>query len=72
MVAAGRVDPVRSAVAANLGLVLMVVIWGAMFPAIERILATWDVISATAARTEQKKRQMRSMIWSDVLRVGLD
>ncbi|MGE0118389.1 MAG: DMT family transporter [Dongiaceae bacterium] len=47
---AGRADPVRSAVAANLGLLLMVVIWGAMFPAIERILETWDVISATAGR----------------------
>ena len=47
---AGRADVVRSAVAANLGLLLMVVIWGAMFPAIERILQTWDVISATAGR----------------------
>ena len=28
----------------------MVVIWGAMFPALERILRTWDVFSATAGR----------------------
>jgi drug/metabolite transporter (DMT)-like permease len=47
---AGRADLVRTAVVANLGLLLMVVVWGTMFPAIERILATWDVLSATAGR----------------------
>jgi drug/metabolite transporter (DMT)-like permease len=47
---AGRADLVRNAIVANLGLVLMVVIWGSMFPAIERVLATWDVFSATAGR----------------------
>ena len=50
VVAVARTDVVRSAIVANLGLLLMVVVWGAMFPAIERILATWDVLSATAGR----------------------
>src|SRR5919108_136980 len=45
-----RTDVVRTAVVANLGLLLMVVVWGTMFPAIERILASWDVLSATAGR----------------------
>jgi drug/metabolite transporter (DMT)-like permease len=47
---AGRADFVRNAIVANLGLLLMVVIWGTMFPAVERVLATWDVFSATAGR----------------------
>lgn len=40
----------RNAVVANLGFLVMVIIWGAMFPALERILQTWDVYSATAGR----------------------
>jgi len=45
-----RASAVRKAIIANLGFLLMVVIWGAMFPALERILRTWDVFSATAGR----------------------
>jgi drug/metabolite transporter (DMT)-like permease len=41
---------VRKVIVANVGFVLMVSIWGAMFPALERILRTWDVFSATAGR----------------------
>jgi drug/metabolite transporter (DMT)-like permease len=81
---AGRADVVRSAVAANLGLLLMVVIWGAMFPAIERILQTWDVISATAGRhtlavvalllvmsiRERGAPLRRSMPWGRLLLLG--
>ena len=40
----------RKAIVANLGFLVMVTIWGAMFPALERILKTWDVFSATAGR----------------------
>jgi drug/metabolite transporter (DMT)-like permease len=40
----------KQAIIANLGLLFMVTIWGAMFPALERILQTWDVYSATAGR----------------------
>ena len=40
----------RNAIVANLGFLVMVTIWGAMFPALERILQTWDVYSATAGR----------------------
>lgn len=35
---------------ANLGLLLMVLSWGAFFPILERILQSWDVFSATLAR----------------------
>ena len=47
---AARADALKRAVIANLGLLFMVVIWGAMFPALERILRSWDVFSATAGR----------------------
>jgi drug/metabolite transporter (DMT)-like permease len=47
---AARTDSLKRAVIANLGLLFMVVIWGAMFPALERILRTWDAFSATAGR----------------------
>ena len=40
----------RDLVLANLGLLLMVLSWGAFFPILERILVTWDVFSATLAR----------------------
>src|SRR5262249_6945882 len=45
-----RSNPFRRTIVANLGLVVMVAIWGAMFPALERVLRTWDVYSATAGR----------------------
>ena len=48
--ATDRADALKRAVIANLGLLFMVVIWGAMFPALERILRSWDVFSATAGR----------------------
>jgi drug/metabolite transporter (DMT)-like permease len=81
---AGRADLVRNAIVANLGLVLMVVIWGAMFPAIERILATWDVFSATAGRhtvalvglllvmsiRERRVPVRRDMPWGRLLLLG--
>lgn len=41
---------VRKVIVANVGFLVMVTIWGAMFPALERILRTWDVFSATAGR----------------------
>jgi drug/metabolite transporter (DMT)-like permease len=41
---------VRKAIVANIGFLVMVTIWGAMFPALEFILRTWDVFSATAGR----------------------
>ena len=40
----------RDLVLANLGLLLMVLSWGAFFPILERILHSWDVFSATLAR----------------------
>lgn len=40
----------RDLVLANLGLLLMVLSWGAFFPILERILQIWDVYSATVAR----------------------
>ena len=45
-----RASAVRKAIVANIGFLFMVTIWGAMFPALERILQTWDVFSATAGR----------------------
>lgn len=45
-----RAAALKRAIIANLGFLFMVVIWGAMFPALERILRTWDVFSATAGR----------------------
>src|SRR5215470_43458 len=45
-----RSSGVRKAITANIGFLFMVTIWGAMFPALERILKTWDVFSATAGR----------------------
>jgi drug/metabolite transporter (DMT)-like permease len=42
--------PPRERVVANLGMLLMVFAWGAFFPLIERVLATWDVYSVTVAR----------------------
>lgn len=45
-----RTPAVRTAIVANVGFLVMVTIWGAMFPALERILRTWDVFSATAGR----------------------
>ncbi len=45
-----RGSAVRKAIIANLGFLFMVTIWGAMFPALERILRSWDVFSATASR----------------------
>jgi drug/metabolite transporter (DMT)-like permease len=49
-VSLNRTSAVGKAVVANVGLLVMVTIWGAMFPALERILRTWDVFSATAGR----------------------
>lgn len=40
----------RGLVLANLGLLLMVLLWGTFFPLLERLLETWDVYSITAAR----------------------
>ena len=45
-----RFRAVKQAIIANVGFLFMVTIWGAMFPALERILRTWDVFSATAGR----------------------
>ena len=45
-----RASTVGKAIVANVGFLVMVTIWGAMFPALERILRTWDVFSATAGR----------------------
>ena len=45
-----RSGAVKQAIIANVGFLFMVTIWGAMFPALERILRTWDVFSATAGR----------------------
>jgi drug/metabolite transporter (DMT)-like permease len=81
---AGRADLVRNAIVANLGLLLMVVIWGTMFPAIERVLVTWDVLSATAGRhsvalvglflvmsiRERRVPLRRDMPWGRLLLLG--
>jgi len=75
---------VRKAVLANLGLLLMVILWGAMFPVVERILATWDVLSATAGRhtvalaglllvmsiRERSMPVRRNMPWGRLLLLG--
>jgi drug/metabolite transporter (DMT)-like permease len=45
-----RAVPLRERVVANLGMLMMVFAWGAFFPLIERVLATWDVYSVTVAR----------------------
>lgn len=42
--------PIRQVVAANAGLLLMAAQWGVFFPVIERLLETWDVLSATIGR----------------------
>jgi drug/metabolite transporter (DMT)-like permease len=41
---------VSKVIVATVGFLFMVTIWGAMFPALERILRSWDVYSATAGR----------------------
>jgi drug/metabolite transporter (DMT)-like permease len=85
VMAVGRTELVRTAIVANLGLLLMVAVWGAMFPAIERILATWDVLSATAGRhtvalvglllvmsiRERDVPVRRDMPWGRLLLLGL-
>jgi len=45
-----RSSAFKQAIIANVGLLFMVTIWGAMFPALESVLRTWDVYSATAGR----------------------
>src|SRR5215475_18011 len=45
-----RSATVRDTVVANLGFLLMVSLWGAMFPAIEQILKSWNVVSTTTGR----------------------
>jgi len=44
------VAPLRERVVANLGMLLMVLAWGAFFPLIERVMGSWDVYSVTLAR----------------------
>lgn len=75
---------VRTAIVANLGFLVMVTIWGAMFPALERILRTWDVFSATAGRhtlavmtllivlslRERRIPMNRKMPWGRLLLLG--
>ncbi len=45
-----RTVTLREMVLANLGLLAMVAFWGAFFPVLERLLATWDAFSITLAR----------------------
>jgi len=79
-----RTPAVRTAIVANLGFLVMVTIWGAMFPALERILRTWDVYSATAGRhtlavmallivlslRERRIPMNRKMPWARLLLLG--
>jgi drug/metabolite transporter (DMT)-like permease len=41
---------VRSLVIANLGMVVMIIMWGSFFPVLEYLLKTWDPMSATIGR----------------------
>ncbi len=41
---------VRALVIANLGMVVMIMMWGSFFPLLEFVLKTWDPMSATIAR----------------------
>src|SRR5262245_10873425 len=61
--ATNRAYSVRNAIVANLGFLVMVVIWGAMFPALERILRTWDVFSATAGRHTFAAVALLAVLW---------
>jgi drug/metabolite transporter (DMT)-like permease len=45
-----RATTLREIVLANVGLTLMVGFWGAFFPVLERLLASWDAYSVTLAR----------------------
>jgi len=47
---ADRGATVKNVVVAHAGFLLMVSLWGAMFPAIEQVLKTWDVVSTTTGR----------------------
>lgn len=47
--AAAATSP-RQLVAANFGLLTMIVFWGSFFPVMERVLEAWDPLSATAGR----------------------
>jgi drug/metabolite transporter (DMT)-like permease len=40
----------RQIVAANLGFVVMTALWGAFFPAVERLLLRWDLLSVSTGR----------------------
>ena len=40
----------RSIVIANLGLLVMITMWGTFFPLLEFVLKTWDPMSATIGR----------------------
>jgi drug/metabolite transporter (DMT)-like permease len=42
--------PLRELVLANSGLLLMIFVWGAFFPLLERLLLSWDFYSATVGR----------------------
>ena len=48
--AAGNDYSLKNVVIAHLGFLLMVSLWGALFPAVEQVLKTWDVVSTTAGR----------------------
>jgi drug/metabolite transporter (DMT)-like permease len=45
-----RSPTLRSLVIANLGLTVMIVMWGTFFPLLEFVLKTWDPMSATIGR----------------------
>jgi drug/metabolite transporter (DMT)-like permease len=42
--------PLRELALANFGLLLMIFVWGAFFPLVERLLLSWDFFSATVSR----------------------
>lgn len=49
-VAGERQWSARALVGAHAGLFVMIMFWGSFFPVLERLLLTWDVLSATVAR----------------------
>jgi drug/metabolite transporter (DMT)-like permease len=82
---ADRSSLVRTIVIANVGFLVMVGLWGTFFPILERLLATWDVFSATVARhglaalvllsaLALRERQVpihRRLPWTQLMRLGL-
>lgn len=72
-------------VAANLGLSVMVLLWGSSFPVLERLLESWDVLSVTAGRhfigactmaailtlSERRSPFRRSLPWRKLIVLGV-